>query len=518
MSDYITLPPLRPRALPNGCWQWQTHTHVTQADQAVSDYLLVPFEVPPGLDGLSIDCQVSQGAQAALDNGTRNVIDLGLWDPRGVGFRDSGFRGWSGSERTSVTVGPAEVTTPGYVPGPIQPGLWHVVLGLYRIRDGGCGIEIQVEGRSAAAEEPVVATNDIAGPASMPLAGRPQDGQGFLLPSLQGVLRARPGWYRGDLHTHTRHSDGLASVQELAAIARRRGLDFVAVTDHNTHTSWPYLAEAGGADLLLIPAEEITTYYGHANVWASSRWHDFRLRTPAAMAQVAAEAHAVGAPFSINHPCAPGAPWLLGTDLAFDFVEVWNGHWSQANKEALAWWDKLLQQGRRVIAVGGSDRHEGKTGGDQATLQVGQPTTWIYGRELSIAGLLAGLRDGQVCISADPQGPRLDVAVITADGQRAAMGQQIALAGRPARVQVHVQGAAGQHLRVLRDGQSWQWQPIADNDELLSWPLTGPTSYVRAQVEASPARRDETLGADHQMLAVSNPVWITQTALGMVQN
>ena len=40
---------------------------------------------------------------------------------------------------------------------------------------------------------------------------------------------------RGDLHVHTRASDGSNSLQEMAAAARGRGLSYVAITDHAEH-------------------------------------------------------------------------------------------------------------------------------------------------------------------------------------------------------------------------------------------------------------------------------------------
>ncbi|MEA2332231.1 MAG: polymerase [Thermoleophilaceae bacterium] len=41
---------------------------------------------------------------------------------------------------------------------------------------------------------------------------------------------------RGDLHMHTTASDGHASIEEMAAAARERGYDYVAITDHSaTH-------------------------------------------------------------------------------------------------------------------------------------------------------------------------------------------------------------------------------------------------------------------------------------------
>lgn len=38
---------------------------------------------------------------------------------------------------------------------------------------------------------------------------------------------------RGDLHMHTSESDGSATIEEMAAAARRRGLKYIAITDHS---------------------------------------------------------------------------------------------------------------------------------------------------------------------------------------------------------------------------------------------------------------------------------------------
>jgi hypothetical protein len=322
----------------DGRVRWNATARVTRADQMACDYLLVPFDVPDGMARLIVQYRFTGAVDASVTDGSGNVIDIGIWDPRGVDFGAAGFRGWSGSSRRSFVVGRPEETTPGYTPGPIQAGRWHVVFGLYQVRMEGCEIELTIEGAPADAGEDVMSP-----PAAKGQPSRPTDPLGFLLPQIQGVLKPAAGWYRGDLQTHTHHSDAPGSLQELVDAAQQQGLDFVAVTDHNTITSWPYLAEVGGDSLLLIPAEEITTYYGHANVWGSLRWHDFRLRSAALMAEVAAEARAAGGLFSINHPRTGGPPWELGTDFAFDCLEVWNGWWTWRNDEALALWEKLLQ-------------------------------------------------------------------------------------------------------------------------------------------------------------------------------
>ncbi len=48
---------------------------------------------------------------------------------------------------------------------------------------------------------------------------------------------------RGDLHMHTRESDGRASLEEMAAAARERGYEYIAITDHSKA-----LAMANGLD------------------------------------------------------------------------------------------------------------------------------------------------------------------------------------------------------------------------------------------------------------------------------
>ena len=83
-------------------------------------------------------------------------------------------------------------------------------------------------------------------------------------------------WYRGDLHAHSEHSDGANTVEEIVEYTRRIGLDYFALTDHNTISHWDELARLNDRAPLLIPGEEITMYGGHANVWGLDDWIDFR--------------------------------------------------------------------------------------------------------------------------------------------------------------------------------------------------------------------------------------------------
>ena len=63
-----------------------------------------------------------------------------------------------------------------------------------------------------------------------------------------------------DLHTHTVYSDGTFTPRELLELARDRGLDVVAVTDHDT-TNGLMEATASGAelDIEVVPGVEFST-------------------------------------------------------------------------------------------------------------------------------------------------------------------------------------------------------------------------------------------------------------------
>jgi len=72
---------------------------------------------------------------------------------------------------------------------------------------------------------------------------------------------------RIDLHTHSRVSDGTDSPAELVHAAKARGLDVVALTDHDTAAGWE---EAAGAALEVgievVPGMEVSTRFGRHGV------------------------------------------------------------------------------------------------------------------------------------------------------------------------------------------------------------------------------------------------------------
>ena len=65
-----------------------------------------------------------------------------------------------------------------------------------------------------------------------------------------------------DLHVHTCYSyDATTTLREVVAYAKKRGLDGVAITDHDTLRGALRLIQE--SEFIIIPGVEITTRQGH---------------------------------------------------------------------------------------------------------------------------------------------------------------------------------------------------------------------------------------------------------------
>jgi hypothetical protein len=393
----------------------------TMDDRIAAPWHYLPVEVRPGVSALRVELSYSR------DGGT--VLDLGCFDP-------SGFRGWSGGARSSFVVS-ADGATPGYLAGPVSAGLWQVVLGLHAVPADGVQFELTAEpvNGSLARDlpgEPIGVGAEAPAPAERP-AGRN-------LPAAAGHR-----WFAGDLHAHTVHSDGSLTVAELADYAVAEGLDFVAVTDHNTvshHASLPRVSARFG--VTLIPGQEVTTWGGHAGVFGDIGWIDFR--SPAQDWLTTTEAR--GGLMSVNHPFAGHVSWLHPMAPKPPLLEVW--HWSWLDMTwttPLSWWQAWDPS---AIPVGGSDWH--RPGSDAP---LGSPTTWVEAEDPSVDAILAGLRAGRVAISASRNGPVL----LRHDGGLVAAGADglvLVSAQGPRRVVrgdlVRLPGEAGYHRLLTPSG------------------------------------------------------------------
>lgn len=390
------------------------HGRWTMADRFASAWHYLPVEVPHGSCALRVE--LSYDSSAA-------VLDLGCMGP-------AGFRGWSGGVRESFVI-TADEATPGYLPGDLEPGTWLVMIGIYRLPPAGIEYRLTAEvsrrrGELTPGPEPVPPPPLLAG-------DRPP----------ARSLPANPGrrWLAGDLHTHTVHSDGVQTVPELARFAAGRGLDFLAVTDHNTtshHADLPAAASRYG--ITLLPGQEVTTPGGHAGALGDVGWIDFRRPADAWLDQTQRR----GGLLSVNHPIAGEVSWTLPMHGRPPLAEVW--HWSWIDLRwttPLAWW---LAWDSSAIPVGGSDWH--RPGADAPP---GAPTTWVECAGDGPEAVLDGLRAGRVTISARRDGPvliRCDDGLTAIDAEGAILAGPDGPRARVRRPRQNFPGLPGHHRLV----------------------------------------------------------------------
>lgn len=328
-------------------------------------YFTVPFTMPPGVEVFRLsyhyqrhsESQSTAGAGSFLARDEINIIDLGLVSPSGAQV------GASGSDKTEISLSET-VATPGYTPTPLDPGTWQILVGAYKV-----------------AAEGVTVTYELT----------------FTHKSMRLL--------KGDLHTHTLASDGVLTVEELGWRAKRHGLDFLAITDHNQMVSASSLPQIPG--LTLIPGMEWTHYQGHASFLGVDKPYDtpFAANSIEEILERFTCAQERGALITVNHPFEPGCEFHLDMNrIPYDCLEVWNGPMRESNLRAVGLWQNLLTAGKKIPICGGSDYHR-----DTPFIFPGGPTTWIYAMSSGPGDILAALREGHSFITYAPDGPTLQL-------------------------------------------------------------------------------------------------------------
>lgn len=286
---------------------------------------------------------------------------------------------------------------------------------------------------------------------------------------------------RGNLHTHSKRSDGDAPPADVYAHYRDRGYAFLVLTDHNSRTDPAEHASEQRPGFVMIPGEEVTTIGGgkpvHVNALCSrasiggGTFPTVREALVWAVARVK-EQDAIAL---VNHP---NFEWALDADdltraRGADLLEIWSGHphvrsagdLAHPSHEAL--WTRMLDEGQVFAGVAVDDMHNLADPSREPRATPGKAWVEVFGALVTEAAICDGLRRGRLYSSTGPKIERLSV-------KGGSMGVKLAASG-------HVEFLGG-------EGAVLAARDVAAGEE-ASYELRGGERYVRARITAADGKR-----------------------------
>ena len=431
-------------------------THISKSDE--ERYLKLPFTVPENIKRLTVSYNYKRHKAINLENGTTseeiNIIDLGLYSP-------NEFIGASGSNRLKVSVGNHK-SSEGYATVEIIPGTWFILAGAYHIETDGVDVFYKVT---------------------------------FWEKELE--------LFYGDTHAHTKSSDGHLTYEELVDKAVLEELDFIAVTDHNNYAQNKRITT--NEDVTVIPGVEWTHYLGHANFIGNHRpiadpFCVDRLDRKA-VKELFLSAKKNGALSTINHPFCPNCGWHFDIDeTPADLIEVWNGGLAPAaNRMALDWWQKKLNNGEVIRITGGSDYHK-----TASFRNLGQPALGVWAESNGPSDIIEAIKRGRSFVAYDCYAP--SVMISSGDSH---MGDCISYSnatnGESSKILVTLMNVAKNDKISIITNISHEEVTVEDHYQKLVLPIEPTEDWCYVRIEIA---RDPFSAATQFPIVISNPLFI----------
>lgn len=385
----------------------------TLYDTAHQSHLTYAINVPNDIEALEIDFQygpIYEANRASIersllkeglpvdtltpDTRIRNLLTLSVDDPQG-------FRGAHHlfDPHQTIRLRPDEASL-GFIAGDISAGTWEITISCHGVFSDEVTGQLTLSAHSQRAPKTQ---------RDSPLSQTNPEPTGKIRPLAAHALGLN--YQKIELHSHTTHSDASQTTREIVQEASSIGLDWLAITDHNTVTAHFDILEEKVAipqGLKLVAGIEYTTFYGHFLVHGALdhlllNWTKVNLGN---VSDYLAQLKQDPLNITIAHPFDEGNPYCTGCRWDFnlptlrhvDSLEVWNGtnpHRSLANQEAFEKWTHLLADGYEINASYGRDWH-------RPTDEQFAFTYVLLPEGASEADLLAALNLGRTYVSLRP--------------------------------------------------------------------------------------------------------------------
>jgi len=158
---------------------------------------------------------------------------------------------------------------------------------------------------------------------------------------------ARSNEIVGAYHIHTTHSDGRKSVDEVARIAARQGLDFIIVTDHGSPNRESFRSQGWREGVLVLAGTEISSNRGHLVALGFENVDkDFSPNAEEATYQLRSQ----GGFSVIAHPYSKTS-WTWGQTVAYGGIEIISadGVLKRNIVSSIPYWPALLFKPRLLL-------------------------------------------------------------------------------------------------------------------------------------------------------------------------
>ncbi|MEM7737718.1 MAG: CehA/McbA family metallohydrolase [Deinococcota bacterium] len=448
---------------------WQIEKTLEQASG--KQYVQHTFEVPSGIHRLKVVMRYDKPGSSQLYPS--------LFDAVGT-YRGTRMKPSAVGEVILDFDMAQDYASAGCIPGEIVPGTWRV--------------QLDVQWLDADTPYSITAYADDATPEAQVFTPAVNNG------------RDDAGIYRGELHSHTHHSDGSAPVADVVAAARKYGLDYLALTDHFNSAGWQELASLADESLMVMQGIELTGHWGHGNLHGLHTWVDTFIDDGSrTINDVIDDTHTQGGVFSVNHPFSLNLGWRYH-ELDWqrvDMLEIYHHLTGSNNVPQLGLWDALLREGYKITGVGAIDSHDPHRGQHR----LGQVFTCVQADALRPNAIINGLKQGQCYVSL---GPSLEFQA-SSNGHSVGVGETldatdaVTLTARvdelafPAKLLVMKNGF--HHMNVdLAAGEPFEFELVDDRPVQGYYRLE---LYARTRSNAFEAAREWD-----RTLLLSNPIFI----------
>ncbi|MDZ7374478.1 MAG: PHP domain-containing protein [candidate division KSB1 bacterium] len=203
---------------------------------------------------------------------------------------------------------------------------------------------------------------------------------------------------RVDLHVHSCYSpDAISKPETIVRVAKRRGIDVVAITDHNRVDAWEEMRVASRRwDISVVLGEEVRVWESGLPVGELVCLFLREPIKPGSLADVMRQVREQGALAAVAHPFSFRRFAFRRLDLLDGYkdllIEVRNGrtYSSRANRKAL---ELALRSARGITA--GSDAH--------LPAEIG--SVWLEVEASDVASLRQALMEGRGRMAGNPSHP-----------------------------------------------------------------------------------------------------------------